>query len=55
MTDLTPVEIDTILLGRLRTRAEASRRLRAVAAALLYCFAKRRHYGQVSLFLDPYC
>ena len=55
MTDLTPVEIDTILLGRLRTRAEASRRLRAVAAALLYCFAKRRHYGQVSLFLDPDC
>jgi hypothetical protein len=55
MNDLTPVEIDTILLGRLRARAEASRRLHAAADSLLYSFAKRRHYGQVSLFLHPDC
>lgn len=55
MENLTPVEIDTILLGRLRSRAEASRRLHAAADSLLYGFAKRRHYGQVSLFLHPDC
>jgi hypothetical protein len=54
MTDLTPVEIDTLLLARLRSRNEASRRLRAATESILWCFAKRRHYGSgTTLFLHP--
>jgi hypothetical protein len=54
MTDLTPIEIDTLLLERLRARNEASRRLRAATDSLLWCFAKRRHFGTgTTLFLHP--
>jgi hypothetical protein len=54
VTDLTPVEIDTLLLERLRARNEASRRLRAATESILWCFAKRRHYGSgTTLFLHP--
>jgi hypothetical protein len=54
VTDLTPVEIDTLLLERLRARNEASRRLRAATESLLWCFAKRRHFESgTTLFLHP--
>jgi hypothetical protein len=54
VTDLTPVEIDTLLLERLRVRNEASRRLRSETESLLWCYAKRRHYGSgTTLFLHP--
>jgi len=52
--NLTPVEIDTLLLERLRARTEASRRLREATESILWCFAKRRHFDSgTTLFLHP--
>jgi len=53
MKTLTSIEIDTLLLERLRVKDEASRRLRNSRDSLLWCYAQRRHYGRVTLFLHP--
>jgi len=53
MKNLTPVEIDTLLLERLRVRNDASRRLRAACESLLWSRAQRRHYGRVTLYCHP--
>jgi hypothetical protein len=53
MKNLSPVEIDTIYLDRLRDLSISLGNFRNACDSLLWTYATRRHFGRQTLFLHP--